>query len=177
MFKDLVLKGGIKMNKLTNLILISIGVLLATSALADGNFKSKVDYVNQNGCRVFDAVVSPNCPYDLAPRTCAISETALKKIATENPSLTLKTSCGRLHTGDPGKRILEELLLGSSFDGYTIKMNLNSQVRGAPLKIETAFIDANTCSLASNALKSFDKKGLSVTSNCTGEKLTAQLQF
>jgi hypothetical protein len=164
--------------KSTNLVLVAVGVFFAATALADGNFKSKVDYANQNGCRVFDAIVSPNCPYDLAPRTCAISQSALKKIAEENPSLTLKTFCWRLHTGNLAKRILAESLMHSpSFDGYTIKMNLNSKVRGEPLKIATSFVDADTCSLASNALKSFDKKGLSVTSNCTGEKLTAQLQF
>jgi hypothetical protein len=163
---------------LNNLALCAVGILISTSVLANTNFKSRVSYLNQNGCRVFDMVVDPNCPYDLAPRTCEVTKNGLQKIVKENPSLTLKSSCSRFHTGDTAKRILIEALMhSSSFDGYSIKMTLKPQPRGMPLKVESTLSDEVTCSLAADALKSFDNKGLRVTANCNGEKLVAQLQF
>jgi hypothetical protein len=101
--------------------------------------KTKVDYSNPNGCRVFAVSVDPDCSYDLAMQKCEISLQLLKNLDVQMQTESLNASCRRIHTGDIALRFLEEALMNSdSWDGYSLHASVNPAetklVEGATLK-------------------------------------------
>jgi len=150
--------------------------LISTGAFAN-TYKSTVEYLNPNGCRVFDMIVRPECPNEYAPQLCKDSKTALAKVASENPGLISAANCSRVHTGDLAKRILEEAAMHStSFDGYAINIKLTGY-KSATYSLFSDLENPALCALAEADIKTFETKGVRIQIQCHGSKLVGQLQF
>lgn len=164
------------MIKSISVVLLSAS-LFAVSAHADQSFSSETDFSNPNGCRVFDAVVSPDCDYDYATNRCEAALKALNDLNNQLPELNLSADCDRIHTGNFFKRMLDEIMMGSSsFDGK--KLDVTSSIAdGKDLPDTTATVqtpNAAVCADAAAAVEGLAQQGLTVTANCDASELRVQ---
>ena len=161
--------------KTFTLVVMGCVSLASGSAFAGQTFKAEVDFVNPNGCRVFDMVVDPNCDYDLTPKRCSSVETIVKAVGQQVPSLEISASCARLHTGNFFARMLDEVMMNStSFDGYKLNVKAtDSKAPGNPSAVVQA-PDSSACADAVSAFESLANQGLRVSAVCDANELRVQ---
>lgn len=153
--------------------------LSAVGAHADQTYSSETDFLNPNGCRVFDMVVDPNCDYDYSTNRCAAAEKVIDSLGSQFPDLNLSTDCDRIHTGNFFKRMADELLMGSSsFDGKKLDVTASlDEAKDAPNSTASvAAPDAATCADAAAAVEGLAQQGLKITASCDASELRVQRQ-
>jgi hypothetical protein len=148
--------------------------LASGSAFAGQTFKAEVDFVNPNGCRVFDMVVDPNCDYNLTTDRCSTLETIVKAVGQQVPELQISASCARIHTGNFFARMLDELMMNStSFDGYKLNVKATESKQPNPSAVVQT-TDAAACADGVSAFESLASQGLKVSAVCDANELRVQ---
>jgi len=115
--------------------------MIANAAFASDQIQKAQSYFdNPNRCRVFEAVVDPTCPYDVAKAQCDGSLQVFDDLKSQMKLESLKASCKKFHTGNTLERLAEETLMNSdSFDGYTLIVSANSaEVKNADAAVSKA---------------------------------------
>lgn len=162
--------------KTLNTALFALVSLVSFSASADQTFKSEVDYVNPNGCRVFDMVVQPDCDPTITPKRCADVETVVNTIGQQIPNFQVTGGCDRLHTGNFFKRMLDEFMMNSSsFDGYKLQLKATDSGHAANAQANAVASDASVCADGVAAFETLAGQGLKVSAVCDANELRIQI--
>jgi hypothetical protein len=141
---------------------LALLIMTSTALAGSTRVQSRVNYANPNGCRAFDHVVDPSCPYELTPVECADGLKMVQELAAQLKLESLKPQCSRLHTGNVLARLAEETAEQSaSWDGYTLSAKMDSSEASGAGEASLDADNAEECQKVATLLK-----GLELQASC-----------
>ena len=143
--------------------------VLSLSALAStGGARQSVNFMNPNGCRVFDMVVEPKCPNGLTLNQCESGAKVVKLLNQQLKADGLKAKCSRLHTGSTSDRLFQETVMNSpSYDGIRLAVTLKSAPESVKNSSRVVTDDPEVCAKTAQVLLA-----LGLKANCDNDAVS-----